>query len=49
MELLDFLINTFSLPLVSFSKIIVQKIVIWTWKNTPKVSPKNMLVFEGYG
>jgi hypothetical protein len=30
MELLDFLINIFSLPLVIFSKTIVQKIVIWT-------------------
>jgi hypothetical protein len=49
MELLDFLTNTFSLPLVSFSKTIVQKIVIWTWKNTPKVSPKIMLIFEGCG
>jgi hypothetical protein len=47
MELLDFLISTFSLPLVSFSKTIVQKIIIWTWKSTPKASPKIMLIFEG--
>jgi hypothetical protein len=49
MELLDFPINAFSFPLVNFSKTIVQKNVIWTWKNTPKVSPKIMLVFEGCG
>jgi hypothetical protein len=47
MEILDFLTNTFSLPLVSFSKTIVQQIYIWTWKNTPKVSAKIMLVFQG--
>ncbi len=33
------------LPSFSFSK----KIVIWNWKSTPKVSPKIMLVFEGWG
>jgi hypothetical protein len=49
MELLDFLINTFSLLLVSFSKTIIQKIVIWIWKSTPKVSQKIMLVFGGWG
>jgi hypothetical protein len=49
MELLDFLIDTCSFLLVSFSKTIVHKIVIWTWKSSPKVSQKTMLVFGGWG
>jgi len=46
MEPLDFLIGTSNLPLAS------QKNwyhIIWTWKNTPKIYQKLVLIFEGWG